>query len=50
MYIDNYILQPLLALLAGVLILLVPRTPNCIVAAYLILVGITGLFPRLIAV
>lgn len=40
-------MQSLLALLAGVLILLAPRTLNYIVAAYLILVGITGLFPRL---
>ena len=47
MHVDPLIVQPLLALLAGVLILLVPRTLNYIVAAYLIPVGITGLFPRL---
>jgi len=36
-------LQPLAALLAGVLILFVPRILNYVVAAYLILVGILGL-------
>jgi hypothetical protein len=36
-------LQPLVAIIAGVLILLVPRILNYIVAIYLILVGILGL-------
>jgi hypothetical protein len=36
-------LQPLVALIAGVLILLVPRILNYIVAIYLIIVGIMGL-------
>jgi hypothetical protein len=36
-------IQPLVALLAGILILLVPRLLNYIVAIYLILVGIMGL-------
>ncbi|HEV7984501.1 MAG TPA: DUF3096 domain-containing protein [Xanthobacteraceae bacterium] len=36
-------IQPLVALLAGVLILLIPRLLNYIVAIYLIVVGITGL-------
>lgn len=36
-------LQPLVALIAGVLILLVPRILNYIVAIYLILIGIIGL-------
>ena len=35
--------QPLVALLAGILILLMPRLLNYIVAIYLIVVGITGL-------
>jgi Protein of unknown function (DUF3096) len=35
--------QPIIALLAGILILLVPRLLNYIVAIYLIVVGITGL-------
>ncbi|MBV8791827.1 MAG: DUF3096 domain-containing protein [Pseudolabrys sp.] len=36
-------LQPIVALIAGILILLVPRLLNFIVAIYLILVGILGL-------
>ncbi len=36
-------IQPLVALLAGILILLVPRLLSYIVALYLILVGIMGL-------
>jgi hypothetical protein len=34
---------PLIALIAGILILIVPRLLNYIVAIYLILVGIIGL-------
>ncbi|MFL6624241.1 MAG: DUF3096 domain-containing protein [Sulfurifustis sp.] len=37
------ILQPIVALTAGILILIVPRLLNYIVAIYLILVGILGL-------
>jgi len=36
-------LQPLVALIAGVLILLVPRILNYVVAIYLIIVGLLGL-------
>ena len=36
-------LQPLVALVAGVMILLMPRLLNYIVAIYLIVIGITGL-------
>ncbi len=36
-------LQPLVALAAGILILIMPRLLNYIVAIYLIVVGITGL-------
>jgi hypothetical protein len=36
-------LAPLVSLLAGVVILLVPRLLNYIVAAYLIVIGILGL-------
>lgn len=35
--------EPLIALIAGVLILLVPRILNYIVAIYLIIIGILGL-------
>ena len=37
-------LAPLVSLLAGILILIVPRLLNYIVAAYLIVVGVLGLF------
>jgi hypothetical protein len=36
-------ISPLVALIAGVLILLIPRLLNYIVAIYLIIVGLTGL-------
>jgi hypothetical protein len=35
---------PLVSLLAGILILVVPRLLNYIVAIYLILIGLIGLF------
>ncbi|WP_127107237.1 DUF3096 domain-containing protein [Pararhodobacter zhoushanensis] len=41
------ILQPLLALIAGVVILIFPRILNYVIAAYLILFGLAGLFPHL---
>jgi len=41
-------LQPLVALIAGVLILVVPRLLNFIVAIYLIFIGVTGLWPELL--
>ncbi len=37
-------LAPLVSLLAGITILVVPRLLNFIVAAYLIVVGLLGLF------
>jgi hypothetical protein len=37
---------PLVALIAGILILLMPRLLNYIVAIYLIIVGILGLLHR----
>ena len=36
-------IQPLIALIAGILILLMPRLLNYIIAIYLILIGILGL-------
>ena len=39
---------PLVALIAGILILIMPRLLNFIVAIYLIFVGVTGLWPRLL--
>lgn len=40
-------LQPLIALIAGILILIRPRLLNYVVALYLIIVGLLGLFPGL---
>jgi hypothetical protein len=37
-------LAPLLALIAGIIILIVPRVLNYVVAIYLILIGLLGLF------
>ncbi len=38
-------IQPIVALIAGILILAMPRLLNIIVAVYLIIIGLTGLFP-----
>ena len=40
-------LSPLIALVAGVLSLIMPRLLNYIVAIYLIIVGLLGIFPQL---
>ena len=40
----NMSIAPLVALIAGVLILIVPRLLNYIVAIYLIVTGLLGLF------
>ncbi len=37
-------LTPLLSLIAGILILIVPRLLNYIVAIYLIIIGVVGIF------
>jgi hypothetical protein len=39
-------LQPIIALITGILILLVPRLLNYFVAVYLIVIGILGLMHR----
>jgi hypothetical protein len=41
-------LQPIVPLLAGILILIIPRILNFVVAIYLIFVGVTGLWPHLL--
>jgi predicted membrane channel-forming protein YqfA (hemolysin III family) len=38
--------SPIIALIAGILILIVPRLLNYIVAIYLIIIGLFGLFGR----
>jgi Protein of unknown function (DUF3096) len=47
MQVNLIVIQPLVALIAGILILIIPRLLNIIVAIYLIVVGITGLLPHL---
>jgi hypothetical protein len=42
---DVVIIAPLVALIAGILILIVPRLLNYIVALYLIIIGAAGLWP-----
>jgi hypothetical protein len=37
-------ISPLIALLAGIVILIIPRVLNFVVAIYLILIGLIGLF------
>jgi hypothetical protein len=44
---SNLPLTPLVSLIAGVLILIMPRLLNYIVAIYLIVIGLIGLFPQL---
>jgi hypothetical protein len=39
--------QPLIALIAGILILIMPRLLNYVVAIYLIIIGLIGLAPLL---
>jgi hypothetical protein len=39
----NIALQPLAALIGGILILMIPRLLNYIIAIYLIIIGILGL-------
>jgi Protein of unknown function (DUF3096) len=43
---DIITVQPLIALLFGILILLIPRLLNYLVAVYLILIGAIGLWPH----
>ena len=40
----NLTLGPMIALIAGILILVVPRLLNYIVAIYLIVIGLIGIF------
>jgi threonine/homoserine efflux transporter RhtA len=48
MTVSLLVLQPMVALLAGILILVMPRLLNYIVAIYLIIIGIVGLWPHLL--
>ncbi len=44
MNLDPVLLQPVIALIAGILILIAPRILNYVVALYLIVIGLVGLF------
>jgi hypothetical protein len=46
-HLDVTLLQPIIALIAGLLILIVPRILNYVVALYLIVIGVAGLWPHL---
>jgi hypothetical protein len=48
MTVNIVLLQPIVALLAGILILMIPRLLNYIVAIYLIVIGVAGLWPHLL--
>ena len=48
MTINFLTVQPLVALLFGILILAMPRLLNFLVAIYLILIGVVGLWPHLL--
>jgi len=48
MTIDVITIGPIVALIAGILILVIPRLLNIIVAVYLIIVGVTRLWPHLL--
>jgi DUF3096 family protein len=43
-HISHAVLAPLASLIAGILILVMPRLLNYIVALYLIIIGLIGLF------
>jgi hypothetical protein len=47
MHVNIIMIQPLVALLFGILILILPRLLNYLIAIYLILIGLVGLFPHL---
>lgn len=42
-------IAPLVALIAGIIILIAPRLLNYVVALYLIIIGVVGLFPHLLS-
>ena len=50
MHVDVIMIQPLIALLFGILIPILPRLLNYLIAIYLIFIGLVGLFPHLFTV
>jgi hypothetical protein len=47
MHVNIIMIQPLIALLFGILILILPRLLNYLIAIYLIFIGLVGLFPHM---
>jgi hypothetical protein len=47
MHFNIILIQPVIALLFGILILILPRLLNYLIAIYLIFIGLVGLFPQL---
>ena len=47
MHVDIIMIQPLIALLFGILILILPKLLNYLIAIYLIFIGLVGLFPHI---
>ena len=47
--IDLLVIQPLVALVFGILILIMPKLLNYLIAIYLIFIGIVGLWPHFFA-
>lgn len=45
---SSHIVQPIIALFAGLSILLAPRMLNYVIALYLVLLGILGLVPYML--
>jgi hypothetical protein len=46
MFANIVLIQPLVALIFGILILILPRLLNYLIAIYLIFIGLSGLFPQ----
>jgi hypothetical protein len=47
--VDILVLQPIIALIFGVLILIFPKLLNYLIAIYLIFIGVVGLWPHFFA-
>jgi hypothetical protein len=47
--VDMLVIQPLVALIFGILILIMPKLLNYLIAIYLIFIGIVGLWPHFFA-
>jgi hypothetical protein len=46
MILHSFLVEPIVALVAGILVLVLPRLLNFVVAIYLIIVGVVGLAPH----